>query len=115
MLPALALVYCRDLLQKNDAPFPQERRRRHRILRRLPAVLPRSRRDRRDDQRGGVEIPNVILQNNDRTAAMLHRARFGPQLRHEYVAPAESFVFHGTTSEISFSQIAKNRYFPPDA
>ena len=38
MLPALALINRRDLLQKNDAPFPQERRRRHRIL--PPACLP---------------------------------------------------------------------------
>ena len=46
IVPALALVYRRDLLQKNDAPVPQERRWRHRILCRLTAVFPRPGRDR---------------------------------------------------------------------
>lgn len=31
-VPTLALVYCRDLLQENNAPVLQERRWRHRIL-----------------------------------------------------------------------------------
>ena len=111
----MALVNRRDLLQEDDAPISQERCWRHRILRHLAAMLPRPGRDRRDDQRGRVEISDVVLQNDDRTAAMLHRTRLGPKLCHEHIAPAESFVFHGTTSAISFSQIAKKRYFPPDA
>ena len=87
----MALVDCRDLLQKDNASLSQEFRWRHRILRCLTAMFLRSERDWRDDQRGRIELPNVVLQNDDRTAAVLHR----------------NFFF--------FSQIAKKRYFPPDA
>ena len=68
ILSALALVNRRDLLQEDDAPISQERCWRHRILRHLAAMLPRPGRDRRDDQRGRVEISDVVLQNDDRTA-----------------------------------------------